>query len=82
MSHVQRIYLTDILDRIRRIEEYAAVERDEFINSELREDGVVRCFEVIGEVVKRLDPGANGTISRYSMERFRRNTRFPDTPLR
>lgn len=56
MSSVQRVYLVDILDRIRRIEEYASVERDEFINSELREDGVVRCFEVIGEVVKRLDP--------------------------
>jgi uncharacterized protein with HEPN domain len=56
MTHPQRIYLTDILDRIRRIEEYAAVEREEFIDSELREDGVVRCFEVIGEIVKRLDP--------------------------
>lgn len=55
MSRVQRIYLTDILDRIRRIEEYAAVEREQFIVSELREDGVVRCFEVIGEIVKRLD---------------------------
>lgn len=52
----QRIYCRDILDRIRRIESYTATGRDAFLQSELIQDGVIRSFEVIGEVVKRLDP--------------------------
>ncbi len=52
----QRLLCRDILDRIRRIESYTASGRDVFLNSELHQDGVIRSFEVIGEVVKRLDP--------------------------
>lgn len=52
----QRIYCRDILDRIRRIESYTATGRDAFLQSELIQDGVIRSFEVIGEVIKRLDP--------------------------
>lgn len=51
----QRILCRDILDRIRRIETYTTSGRDEFLESELHQDGVIRSFEVIGEVVKRLD---------------------------
>lgn len=56
MTKDQRIYCRDILDRIRRIESYTASGLDEFVASELLQDGVIRSFEVIGEVVKRLDP--------------------------
>ncbi len=52
----QRILCSDILDRIGRIERYTALGRDVFLSSELRQDGVIRSFEVIGEVVKRFDP--------------------------
>ncbi len=52
----QRILCSDILDRIGRIERYTASGRDAFLASELNQDGVIRSFEVIGEVVKRLDP--------------------------
>jgi uncharacterized protein with HEPN domain len=52
----QHIYCRDILDRIRRIETYTAGGRDAFLASELLQDGVIRSFEVIGEVVKRVDP--------------------------
>ena len=52
----QIILCRDILDRIRRIGQYASVGRDEFLSSELRQDAVIRSFEVIGEIVKRLDP--------------------------
>lgn len=51
----QRILCLDILDRIGRIERYTADGREEFMASELHQDGVIRSFEVIGEVVKRLD---------------------------
>ena len=56
MTRVQHIYCRDILDRIRRIESYTVGGRDAFLASELLQDGVIRSFEVIGEVVKRLDP--------------------------
>ena len=56
MMKDQRLYCRDILDRIRRIEDYTASGRDDFLESELLQDGVIRSFEVIGEVVKRLDP--------------------------
>lgn len=50
----QRVYLRDMLDRIERIEEYTRDGREAFEQSRLIQDGVVRSFEVIGEVVKRL----------------------------
>lgn len=56
MTKDQRIYCHDILDRIRRIESYTSSGFNTFLKSELLQDGVVRSFEVIGEVVKRLDP--------------------------
>lgn len=49
------MYCRDILDRIRRIERYTTDGRAAFLASELHQDGVIRSFEVIGEVVKRLD---------------------------
>lgn len=52
----QSIILRDILERIQRIERYAAVGREAFLRSDLLQDGVIRSFEVIGEAVKRLDP--------------------------
>lgn len=56
MTRDQHIYFRDILDRIRRIETYTVGGRDAFLASELLQDGVIRSFEVIGEVVKRLGP--------------------------
>ena len=60
MTRDQHIYCRDILDRIRRIENYTAGGRAAFLASELLQDGVIRSFEVIGEVVKRLDPALKG----------------------
>ena len=56
MTRYQHIYCRDILDRILRIERYTTDGRAAFLASELHQDGVIRSFEVIGEVVKRLDP--------------------------
>jgi len=50
------LLLGDILDRIRRIETYTALGKDEFYSSLLIQDGVIRNLEVIGEAVKRISP--------------------------
>jgi uncharacterized protein with HEPN domain len=57
----QRIYCRDILERIERIERYTSEGREAFMGSELLQDGVVRCFEVIGEAVKRFDASITET---------------------
>ena len=55
MSRDPRLNLNDILDRIDRIERYTSRGHNSFMQSELRQDAVIRSFEVIGEAVKRLD---------------------------
>jgi uncharacterized protein with HEPN domain len=49
-----RPYLTDLLERIRRIESETESGREAFLNSYVIQDAVIRSFEVIGEIVKRL----------------------------
>ena len=49
-----RDYLVDIIDRIERIQVYIEGGRAIFFQSLLIQDGVMRNFEVIGEVVKRV----------------------------
>jgi len=51
-----RMYLQDILDRLSPIEIYTKGGKIEFLQSSLIQDGVIRCFEVIGEAVKLLSP--------------------------
>ena len=70
MTKDQRLYCQDILDRIRRIENYTAAGRDAFLESELLQDGVIRSFEVIGEVVKRLDPALTTRLSEVTWSDF------------
>lgn len=54
MTRSQKLYCSDILDRIQRIEEYTAAGREAFLQSELHQDAVIRCFTVIGEAIKQL----------------------------
>jgi uncharacterized protein with HEPN domain len=49
-----RVYLAQILERIERIERYAAGGRDAFLAAPLVQDAVIRNFEVIGEAAKRI----------------------------
>lgn len=70
MTKDQRIYCRDILDRIRRIESYTASGLDAFLASELLQDGVIRSFEVIGEVIKRLDPELKAKYSDVTWSDF------------
>jgi uncharacterized protein with HEPN domain len=47
-------YLVDLLDRIDRIEDFTRSGEAAFVQSELIQDAVIRNFEVIGEITKRL----------------------------
>lgn len=49
-----RAYLQDMLHYLARIERYTAAGRDAFYSDEKTQDAVIRCYEVIGEIVKRL----------------------------
>ena len=49
-------FVQDILDRIQRIETFIETGEDEFLESLLIQDAVMRNFEVIGEATKRLSP--------------------------
>lgn len=48
------LYLVHILERIRRIDEYASSGEEAFMADSKTQDAVVRNFEVIGEATKRI----------------------------
>ncbi|MFZ4816819.1 MAG: DUF86 domain-containing protein [Phototrophicaceae bacterium] len=56
MTNKQVIYLRDILEYISRIETVAVAGRETFFTSKMHQDSIIRAFEVIGEIVKRLEP--------------------------
>lgn len=55
MNKNQRIYLRDLLERIERIEHIRDAGETVFRGSFLHQDTLIRNFEVLGEIVKRLD---------------------------
>ncbi len=46
----------DILSRTEMIRAFTADGREAFLQSPLTQEAVIRCFEVIGEAIKRIDP--------------------------
>ena len=49
------VYLRDIIDNIERVQRFIAdISYDEFARDDLRNYGVVRCLEIIGEATKHL----------------------------
>ncbi len=52
-----RVYLIQVLECIKQIEEYTINGREEFMNSRLIQDAVIRNMEIIGEATKRVSPG-------------------------
>ena len=70
MTKDQRLYCRDILDRIRRIEDYTVTGRDAFLESEFLQDGVIHSFETIGEVVKRMDPAQTAQYPQVTWSDF------------
>jgi len=63
-----RFYLLHIRDAIADVRSYAEAGRDAFFGERMRQDGVIRKLEVIGEAVKGLSVDTR--------------TRFPDIPWR
>lgn len=55
MKH-QRPYLDDILMRITQIERFTRSGEADFMADDRTQEAVIRCFEVIGKAIKRLDP--------------------------
>ena len=55
-----RVYLIHVLECIKQIEEYTINGREEFMNSRLIQDAVIRNMEIIGEAIKRVSPGFRG----------------------
>jgi len=61
MQRAHDLYLKDILDAIRKIENYTEnLTYEEFLKDELRQDGVVKNLEVIGEAVKNIPDDLRG----------------------
>jgi len=55
MPREPKVYLRDILDSIRKIEQYKArVDQTTFKENELVQDGIIRNLEIIGEAVKKM----------------------------
>lgn len=64
MPRTHKVYLRDILDAIRKIENYTCdLSFDEFLADELKQDGVARNLEIVGEAVKRLPEDVRGKRS-------------------
>lgn len=51
-----RAYLEHIHEAIRRVMEYTATGRDDFMARTLLQDGVIRNLEIVGEATKKLSP--------------------------
>ena len=52
----ERLYLSNIQECIERIEEYTKGSKEEFMQTKMIQDAVIRNFEIIGEAAKRLSP--------------------------
>ena len=62
MQRGYEAYLKDILEAIRKIENYTEnMSYEDFLKDELRQDGVVKNLEVIGEAVKNIPDDLKST---------------------
>jgi uncharacterized protein with HEPN domain len=59
----ERLYLSNIKECIARIEQYTCSGRDDFMQTPMIQDAVIRNFEIIGEATKRLSPGLRSAYS-------------------
>lgn len=51
----QRVYLEHIAQAISRIRSYVSVSKKAFLADAMRQDAVIRQFEILGEAANRLD---------------------------
>lgn len=51
-----KVYLINIIECIEKIELYTKLNKEEFMNSSLIQDAVLRNLEIIGEATKKITP--------------------------
>lgn len=61
-----RMYIVHIQERIGRILEFTAGGREDFLDSPLIQDAVIRNFEVIGKAAKQLSPEIKARYSKVN----------------
>ena len=71
----QRTYLQDIVNRIDQIERFTHEGEAAFLADDRTQEAVIRCFEVIGEAIKRLD---SELLTQYPSIPWRDFTGFRD----
>lgn len=70
MTKSQAVYCRHIADRIEQIERFTRDGEQKFMEDDLIQEGVIRCFEVIGEAVKRLETDTTNTYPDVSWRGF------------
>jgi uncharacterized protein with HEPN domain len=63
-------YLRHILDAIAKIETYASVGREEFLQTSHWQDSVIRQLEIIGEATKRVSEGLRAAHDEVPLRRI------------
>ena len=75
MKREYNLYLNDIKDCIRQIEEYLKnISEDEFNKNKLLQDAVIRRFEIMGEATRNIPRALkekNKHVPWFNMEQFR-----------
>ncbi len=71
----EKLYLSDIMQRMAFIEEAVKDGREQFMSSQLIQEAVIRIFEVIGEAVKQLKPE---TLQPYPQVQWSEFAKFRD----
>ena len=67
MKKNDSVYLRHILNSIERIEDYTeGMEKDDFVSSNLVQDGTIRQIEIIGEATKNLSKNIREKHSKIS----------------
>jgi uncharacterized protein with HEPN domain len=67
MKKNNSVYLRHILNSIERIEDYTeGMEKDDFLSSNLVQDGTIRQIEIIGEATKNLSKNIREKYSQIS----------------
>jgi uncharacterized protein with HEPN domain len=68
-KRISNLLLEDILDAIRKINQYTSeINFQEFLESELISDAVIRNFEIIGEAVNQLTPEVTSLNSHFGVD--------------
>ena len=69
------LYLRDLLDQLQKVEHFTNGNREAFFTDEKTQYAVIRAYEVIGEIVKRLPQSMRESKSTNKLAQNRLNSR-------